>query len=188
MSAVMSILAKPESGGDLALSFRQAMRNLAGGVSVITVGQGNERTGLTVTSFSALSTEPPRVLVCVNRQSSSYPVLVKDRQFGANVLAAHQDEIASRFAGRGGIKGSDRYTGSAWQRLDDGVSILADALTAFDCEVEELIERHSHAIVIGKVRAVYAPGGSGALVYWRGGFDQLGRIPEQENQVIGLGK
>ena len=181
-----SLVARGAPNEPDSVTFRNAMRHLAGGVSVITVGQGENRTGLTATSFSALSTEPPRVIFCVNRQSSSYSEIAKAGQFGVNILAAHQEEIAGRFSGRGGIKGADRYVGGAWKVLSSGVSILTDALAGFDCEVEEVIERHSHAIIIGKVRAIHAPGGPGALLYWRGGFDQLGWTVDQAEKAVGL--
>ncbi len=171
----MTLATMPETLGEVSpKQFREAMRHLAGGVTVITAGRGDERTGLTVTSFSALSAEPPRVIVCVHRASSSLDVIVRDRQFGASFLAAHHEDVAARFAGRGGIKGVERYAGGAWQTLPSGVVVLGGALAALDCEVEEILERHSHAIVIAKVRGVFAQGGSGALLYWRGGFDQLG--------------
>ena len=167
-------------------AFRGAMRHLAGGVSVITAGQGAHRTGLTATSFSALSAEPPRVIVCVNRASSSFDTITRDQQFGANILAAHQSEIATRFSGRGGIKGEDRYAGAEWHRLETGVAVLANALAAFDCAVEEIIERHSHAILIGRVRAIHSPGGASALLYWRGEYEQLGWTEEQGDKAIGF--
>ena len=48
--------------------FRDAMRQLASGVCVVTLGAGDERKGLTATSVSSLSAEPPTLLVCVNRR------------------------------------------------------------------------------------------------------------------------
>jgi flavin reductase (DIM6/NTAB) family NADH-FMN oxidoreductase RutF len=42
--------------------FRSAMRHLASGVSVITTGQGEHRSGLTATSVSSLSMEPPSLV------------------------------------------------------------------------------------------------------------------------------
>jgi flavin reductase (DIM6/NTAB) family NADH-FMN oxidoreductase RutF len=42
--------------------FRGAMRHLAGGVSVITVGRGRDITGMTVTSVSSLSVDPPTLI------------------------------------------------------------------------------------------------------------------------------
>ncbi len=42
------------------LAFRAAMRKLAGAVSVLSVGQGEARTGLTATSVSSLSVDRRR--------------------------------------------------------------------------------------------------------------------------------
>ena len=47
--------------------FRRAMRQLPGGASIITVGRGEDVSGLTVTSVSALAAEPPTVIFCINR-------------------------------------------------------------------------------------------------------------------------
>ena len=52
--------------------------------------------------------------------------------------------------------------------------MLADALASFACEVEDVIERFSHAIVIGRVTASRARGGHGALVYWRAAYARVG--------------
>eukprot|EP01037_Dinobryon_pediforme_P006186 gene6186-6253_t len=173
MSALGQIAPASVSSENIESSFRLAMRNLAGGVAIITVGRGDDRTGMTVTSFSALSTEPPCVLVCVNKSSSSYPVLLKERQFGVSILAPHHEELAERFAGRHGLSGAERYSGGAWHCDAAGVTFLADALSAFACEVEDLVERHSHVIVIGRVRSVLTTDGAGALLYWRGGFERI---------------
>jgi flavin reductase (DIM6/NTAB) family NADH-FMN oxidoreductase RutF len=45
-------------------------------------------------------------------------------------------------------------------RLPSGVSGLACSVAVFDCEVEECIERHNHAIVIGRVRRALLGDGS----------------------------
>jgi flavin reductase (DIM6/NTAB) family NADH-FMN oxidoreductase RutF len=54
-------------------TFRDAMRQLARSVCLITLGSGDERTGLTATSVSSLSAEPPTLLVCVDRASQATP-------------------------------------------------------------------------------------------------------------------
>src|SRR5581483_11160007 len=94
--------------------FRNAMRHLVGAVSVITVGRGNDVTGMTVTSMSSLSVDPPSLLVSVNRSASSWPVLKTHGFFGVNVLAAGQRDIAERFSGKGGLKGAERFAGADW--------------------------------------------------------------------------
>jgi len=47
--------------------------------------------------------------------------------------------------------------------------VLQDAAAAIDCEVEEAIERHSHAIVIGRVVGVRI-GRGGSLLYREGRY------------------
>ena len=167
-------------------NFRAALRHLAGGVSVITTGQGADRTGLTVTSLSSLSAEPPTVMFGLNLSSSSFPVLARYRSFGVNFLNATQKQIADRFAGRGGEKGPARYAGANWSEGVTGAPLLEGALAALDCEVEELIERHSHAIVIGRVREVRLGGDDAALVYWRGDYERLGWMAEEARTACGL--
>lgn len=163
------------SGIDAA-SFRRAMRQLAGGISAITVGQGDERTGLTVTSVSSLSAEPPALIFCINQSSSSWPVLVRRRAFAVNVLSPAQVSVADRFSGRSGAKGLSRYEGAGWFELATGTPVLRDALAVLDCEVEELIERFGSAVVIGRVVAAAVRGEEAepeALAYWRGSYGIL---------------
>ncbi|MDB5549634.1 MAG: monooxygenase [Tardiphaga sp.] len=150
--------------------FKGAMRGLAGGVSVITVGQGRDITGMTVTSVTSLSVEPPTLIVSVNRSSSSWSLLRRYGAFGVNILGADQREIAERFTGKGGLKGADRFAGADWVIGTSGTTLLVGALAAIDCEVEEIVERHSHAIVIGRVRQVLNETARPALVYWDGGY------------------
>ena len=150
--------------------FRTAMRALAGGVSVISVGRGKDISGMTVTSVTSLSVEPATLLVSVNRQSSSFPLLQRYGSFGVNILTAEQLDIAERFAGKGGLKGAERFAGAQWVTRATGVPLLVGGLASIDCDIEEIIERHSHAIVIGRVRDVITSVPSTALTYWDGQY------------------
>jgi len=154
-------------------SFKNAMRQLAGGVSVVTVGRGTQISGMTVTSVTSFSADPPSILVCVNRSASSWPLLETYRSFAVNILNADQQDVADRFAGRHGVSGAARFDGASWSTLVTGVPVLDDALAAVDCRVEEIIERHSHAIVIGRVAAVRVEGRTAALAYWQGQYVAL---------------
>ncbi len=140
-----------QSAARLPEDLRHAMRHMAGGVSVITAGAGDERTGLTAITARSLSIEPPRMLICVSAAASTWPVIRKYRHFAVNLLRADQQAVAERFAGRKGEKGVQRYHGADWVQLASGASGLADALAMVDCEVEESFERHNNGILIGAV-------------------------------------
>lgn len=154
-------------------TFREAMRHLAGGVSVITAGADETRTGLTVTSAISLSVDPPTMLICVNRNASAWPVIQRERHYCVNILGPRHQHIADRFAGRGGVKGAERYEGAFWRQFATGAFGLEDALAVIDCAVEEIIERHSHGVIIGAVQAVHVGGGAEALVYGHGRYRPL---------------
>lgn len=151
-------------------AFKAAMRQLPGGVTVITAGRDGDISGMTVSSFVSLSVDPPTVLVSVNRASSSWPLIQKRGVFGANILAADQTALADRFSGKGGLRGSDRFGRDERIVLTSGVPLLRDALAAIDCEVEHVIHRHSHVLIIGRVLELRLSEGKGALAYWNGQY------------------
>lgn len=166
-SIVRSVKVESEvSSGD----FRNAMRRLAGGVSVITAGRGKDISGMTVTSVSSLSVDPPALIVGINRAASSWPLVKRYGFLGVNVLTSDQIDIAERFTGKGGLKDAARFTGADWTTRASGVPLLVGALAAIDCEVEDVVERHSHAIVIGRVLDVAVSERSAALAYWQGRY------------------
>jgi flavin reductase (DIM6/NTAB) family NADH-FMN oxidoreductase RutF len=180
----MNVIVRPASidpevsAGD----FRNAMRHLTGGVSVITAGRGRDVSGMTVTSVSSLSVDPPALIVSINRESSSWPLVKRYGFFGVNILTSDQIDIAERFTGKGGLKGADRFTGARWMTRASGVPLLVGALAAVDCEVEDIVERHSHAIVIGRVMDVAVSTRTAALAYWQGRYVAI----EQDEDAVKL--
>jgi len=154
-------------------SFRDAMRAHVGNCSVITVGEGERATGLVVTSAISLSVEPPLLLACVNRKSSSLPLLREYGGFGLSFLGAAHQAVAERFSGLGGLRGPDRYAGAEWDVGISGARLLRDAPAVFDCEVAEMMDRASHTILIGRVLALQTRAGRGALMYWNGRYRSL---------------
>lgn len=153
--------------------YKRAMRSFAGNVSVITVGRGEDRSGLVATSTVSLSVDPAMMLVCVNRGASSWPLFERYRHFGVNSLTPDQQAIAERFSGRGGVKGQDRYALGRWTTAVTGAPLLEDAAVSIDCSIEDMIERETHSILIGRVQSVEIGDPSAALVYWQGSYRPL---------------
>lgn len=153
--------------------FRDALRAFVGNCSILTVGDGEEASGLVVTSAISLSADPPLLLACVNRTASAHPLLIKYGRFGWSSLGAGHQAVAERFSGFGGVKGAARYDGSEWETAVTGARLLKGAPAAFDCTVEEMIDRATHSILIGRVRAIRTSPNTGALIYWNGGYRSL---------------
>jgi flavin reductase (DIM6/NTAB) family NADH-FMN oxidoreductase RutF len=113
------------------------------------------------------------LLVAVNKTASAYATLLAEERFSVNVLSDGQQWIADRFAGRDGRKGAERFEGANWTALATGAPALEEALVVFDCALEETIERHSHGLLIGRIKAVRVAERAGSLVYWNGAYAQL---------------
>jgi flavin reductase (DIM6/NTAB) family NADH-FMN oxidoreductase RutF len=177
----------PTLGGEASESaFREAMGQLPRGVCILTFGAGDSRVGLTATEVTSLSSDPPSLIACIPPASPGLRAMRRSFAFAVNLLAADQQEYAEHFAGRFALQGSERYPGGPWRPLPSGVLCLANSIAAFDCEIEDRIERRTHVILIGRVGHVFIGTGSGALVYWRGGYDQVGWSRDQIARATGL--
>ena len=166
-------MAESVTGVDAA-AFKTALRGVAGACSVITVGTGAEVSGLVLTTAVSLSVDPPLILACINRTSSSFPLLKRHGCFGWNALGAGHQPVAERFSGFRGEKGAERYAGAEWEMAVTGARLLRGAPVACDCTVEDIIERATHAVVIGRVRALRSTPGAGSLIYRDGGYLAVG--------------
>ncbi|MGD0640334.1 MAG: flavin reductase family protein [Roseiarcus sp.] len=153
-------------------AFRLAMREFASGVAIVACGEGESRAGCTVTAMASLSLSPPSLVVCLNRSAATLTRLRERGAFAVNILGAQHRSLADRFAGRGGVGGAARFSHGDWVTLVTGAPLLADALVGIDCRVEDVVERHSHAIVVGAAVAVRRGHGP-ALVHWRSRYETL---------------
>jgi flavin reductase (DIM6/NTAB) family NADH-FMN oxidoreductase RutF len=161
----------------------EALRCLPRAVSVVSFQRGADWFGVTATSVSSLSVEPPTLLLSFDYGARPSPAAAP---FGVSVLAASHAEIADRFEHGALVESSpDDFEGS-WVTAPSGVVLRSDAVTALECEVEEIIDRHGRAIVIGRIRNVFKVGGSGALVYWRGAYNSIGWTDDEVRRAVGL--
>ena len=164
----------------------EALRLLPRAVSVVTFQRGADWFGVTATSLSSLSVDPPTTLLSFDCAASLSPAAAIQAPFGVSVLAASHAEIADHF-GCGALvePSADDFEGN-WVAAASGVVLRSDAVAALECESEEIIDRHGRAIVIGRIRNVFKIGGSGALVYWRGAYNPIGWTDDEVRRAVGL--
>jgi flavin reductase (DIM6/NTAB) family NADH-FMN oxidoreductase RutF len=143
-------------------------------VCVVTTTVEGERFGLTATAVSSVSAEPPRLLVCINKNGTTHEKILKAGRFCVNVLAEEQDKVAMVFAGIGNK--SDRFSTGDWGALKTGAPVLAGAAAAFDCVVGETIDQSTHTLVIGDVVATERRAGADTVLYGARRFRQLRKV------------
>jgi len=144
-------------------------------VCIITTECGGERFGLTATAVSSVSAEPPRLLVCVNKNGTTHDKIAKAGVFCVNVLSEEQDKVAMVFAGIGGSKGG-RFAAGEWTTLKTGAPALGGAAAVFDCVVGETIDQSTHTVFFGDVIAITDRKGTDTLLYGARRFRQLRKV------------
>jgi flavin reductase (DIM6/NTAB) family NADH-FMN oxidoreductase RutF len=132
---------------------------------VITTAGPGGKTGATATAVCSVSDTPPTLLVCINRRSQTNPVVVENGVFCVNTLGAGGAEIADIFAGRTGVKRTDRFATGEWTVLTTGSPVLTSAVIAFDCRIVEVRSVASHNVFFGAVETVRLGPAGPALVY-----------------------
>lgn len=131
--------------------FKRAMGQFASGVTVVTSTHGETPIGITASSFTSLSLEPPLVLVSLNKKLFTHNVIAESGYFAVNVLSAKQWEVGMRFAGmKPEIK--DRFAGLTTHTAVTGSPLLPDSLAWVDCTVWAMYDGGDHTIFVGEVK------------------------------------
>jgi flavin reductase (DIM6/NTAB) family NADH-FMN oxidoreductase RutF len=153
-----------------AKAFWRALGQRAIGSTIVTARSADGPAGFLGLSASHISADPPLMLASIDRRTSALQTVLAARHFAVNFLPSDASEIADLFGGKGTLKGADRFNVGRWQTLTTGAPVLANALGAMDCTLEDTIERGGICIVIGRVVDVLVGSGGNPLIHFRGGY------------------
>ncbi|WP_242908090.1 flavin reductase family protein [Actinomadura terrae] len=130
-------------------TMRRVMGRFATGVAVITALDAcGDPHGMTVNSLTSVSLDPPLLLVCFGVRARTALAVAESGRFAVSVLAARQEPIALRFAGRG----EDHFAGLPLTYGEHDVPVVPDALAHLECTVERRVAAGDHMVVFGAVR------------------------------------
>ncbi len=145
--------------------FRNVMGRFLTGVTVVTTRHAGGLHGITASAVASLSLEPPRLLVCLNKQSATRGAVAAAGRFVVNVLGAGQDALAMHFASRL----PDKFAALDYTLDAHGLPRLPGTIAALGCRVVREVDGGTHGVFIGEVEdSAHAPGAP--LGYFRGRF------------------
>jgi len=167
-------VAEPVDAAIDAALYRKVCGHFATGVTIITASDASEPVGvpvgMAVNSFTSVSIDPPLVLFCAGKTSATWPRIRSAGAFTVNVLAADQEELSWAFASKDG----DRFGGVGYRVGTTGSPILADVLAFIDCRIDAVHDAGDHELVVGRVVEMDVLRETGPLLFFRGGYADLG--------------
>ncbi|WP_411687681.1 flavin reductase [Acinetobacter indicus] len=157
-----------------AADFRNAMSLLSSAVNVVTTAGASGVHGFTASAVCSVTDTPPTLLVCMNQASRSHAHFIENKILSVNVLGAQHQQISNVFASK--MKSEERFQYGTWTELETGAPVLTDALTSFDCEIEQIQQVSTHSIFMCRVLAIQHSQQEHGLVYFNRAYHQVGEL------------
>ena len=132
-----------------------ALATFATGVVVVTVRDGRDDIGTTLTAFSSVSLDPPMVMVAVAEESYLTEVLHRCDRWAVTVLSADQRAIAGRFASAGRPSARLLIASVPHHRGPrSGALIMDDGAAALECATRQRVPAGDHVLFVAEVLSV----------------------------------
>jgi flavin reductase (DIM6/NTAB) family NADH-FMN oxidoreductase RutF len=152
--------------------FKAALRRFASGVTVVTCRAGDMDHAMTASAFSAVSLDPPLVLVCVNRRARFAEALAETERWGVSILAEENIEAARWFA-TSGRPLAGQLQPFPHVRGASGVALLRGSLATLECRTHTVQPTGDHDIVVGAVVSATIGEQHRPLLYWDADYRRL---------------
>lgn len=150
--------------------FWRTLGERAIGVTVVTAADKNGPAGFLALSAAHVAADPPTMLCSIDRKTTAIAAVLESKHFAINILGREHESLSDAFGSRDAAKHAARFVESEWTTLRTGAPILRAALGAFDCELEQVIERPGVIIAIGRVVDCFAKGDGDPLLFFRGKY------------------
>jgi flavin reductase (DIM6/NTAB) family NADH-FMN oxidoreductase RutF len=132
--------------------YTEAVAGFATGVVVLTVRDGRDDLGTTVSAFMSVSQDPPLVLASISSDSYLAEVLTRQDRWAATVLSTGQRALAGRFAAEGRPGARILLAAEPHHRGEvSGALIVENGLSALECETRDRVEAGDHTLFVAEV-------------------------------------
>jgi flavin reductase (DIM6/NTAB) family NADH-FMN oxidoreductase RutF len=155
--------------------FAHAMRQLPSGVVMVTVRVDGRPWGLTVSSCTSLSADPPQILISLGSKTVTCKEILAGERFGVSILGAEHREVAAFGSAAGAAKFVDDYcTGSECEGVE--TPRVREALYHLDCSLVAAHQHADHHVIVGAVEQAIAGDGAhrNPLAYLDGTYRRIG--------------
>ncbi len=131
--------------------FKDALKLWASGISVVTANSSKGEQGMTATSFTSVSMDPPQILVCINETAETGTAILESKKFAVNILTTDQEQVSNQFAG--GSSMEERFANTAWYEGELGQPVFENCLASLECTVVQQVKAGTHWVIIGEIQS-----------------------------------
>lgn len=150
-------------------SFRDVMGRFTTGIVLITARTPNGPAGMTVSSFTSVSLDPPLIAMCAAHSSTTWPNIRGAGGFAVTILGETHEETSRAFCARG----ADRFSGRDWIHTPADHPVLPDGLGWLDCAIETIHPAGDHDLVIARATWWSGTRAGGPLLFHSGRYERL---------------
>lgn len=167
-------------------TFKAVMGQWPSGVTVITTVDAQGPGGMTASSFSSVSLNPPLVSVCVARHLAMHTRIDQSGVFAVNILSKNSVDDGRRFAGM--LPGvTNKFEGVDYATAATGSPLLANTLGWVDCKVWARHDGGDHTIFVGEVLDAGIDKTAAPLLYHSRSWGQFADMLVNEVSLIAAG-
>lgn len=150
-------------------NFRESMSRLTGAVSIVKTEVDNREWGLTISSCTSISMDPPLLMVSLASNVTSAHSIEKSKKFSVYILNKQQKDLAIF----GSQASTSKFLDEFIKTSNDQTNILKDSLAKIDCSLYKSVPAGDHTMFLGLVENVELGELKNPLVYFDRGFNTI---------------
>ncbi len=129
---------------------RKVLRTFTYGLYAVSCADDGEVNAFTANWLSQASFDPPLIMVSVENETKSLPMILHSGIFTVNVLRSGARELAGKL-GKSALRVPDKLAGIGYEIGANGCPILHDALAWVACEVRHTAPAGDSTLIIAEV-------------------------------------
>jgi ferric-chelate reductase [NAD(P)H] len=130
----------------------KAFRALSYGLYVVTSMCDKKANGQIANTVFQVTSDPPRMAVCINKENLTHACILKSGVFGVSVL---EEDVPMPFIGRFGFKSGrdgDKLKDLTIEKGPSGCPLVTDhAVAVVEAKVVDQVDAGTHTLFIGEV-------------------------------------
>lgn len=138
---------------EIANQFRQIWRGFGSAVALIATELDGQRHSMVATAATSVSMDPPSLLICVNRNASSYAALKARGAFSLGLLPSTHHSIGGAIAR---ASSAERFQIGTWRThtaagATNNLPWLEESAASLFCVTDQAMDYGTHTIFVARV-------------------------------------